>query len=296
VEKLNQQKEAILKKKQQEQEAEMTRGMTKEEAAKLMARHRDEMAQLEGTIAKEQARQTDAMKERLALRKERNKAQMGAKVARQIQMAEVNKRKEQQKKLADELCCLSNTGTHVDTVAHEKALSKANHMKRIMFKGAFSQKPEVNRRVEERTIALNKRLGGVDPLAAVQQEVAGIKRLDSLASSGEALPSNRMQSSVRESVEHELRRMLSEQTIMLSDDGTFKAPSHLTFKELQDHINVLEEAYTDIAAIVRTNTLESSSAMQTTSVKGSLKGSRNNSNINTQLSSTQGRPSRKNRK
>jgi len=82
-------------------------------------------------------------------------------------MAAIHKRKAQQRAAAEALSGFDDANTAESKEALAKCLSKAGHMKRLVFKGGFSQQPEQRRRVVERTLDLEKRLGGEDPLAAI---------------------------------------------------------------------------------------------------------------------------------
>ena len=234
------QKEAILKQKQGEQAQELTRGMSQEEAAKIMARHKEDMARLETTLAGEQGRQADAMRERIKARREKNKEAASQKIQRQIKMAAVAKRKAEQRAVAIEVGGLEETDEASGSkAALEKCMSKVGHMTRVIFKGGFSSQPEQRRRVVERTLMLQKRLNGADPLAAILQEVAAMQAGHSDSGHGHRGSLARSRTA-REST-------ASAGTVLLSEAG-FPVPEQLTFKELQEHIGRLEQGYTDVAA------------------------------------------------
>lgn len=82
-------------------------------------------------------------------------------------MAAVHKLKAQQRAAAEALSGFDDVQAVESKEALAKCLSKAGHMKRLVFKGGFSHQPEQRRRVVERTLVLEKRLGGEDPLAAI---------------------------------------------------------------------------------------------------------------------------------
>ena len=115
-----------------------------------------------------------------------------------------------------------------------KCLSKAGHMKRLVFKGGFSQQPEQRRRVVERTLDLEKRLGGEDPLAAILDGVD----IPELQSASGPYPSAR-------------QSVLSDDTIVLTEYSNLPARDRVTFKELLDHVERVERDYAELAGTAK---------------------------------------------
>ena len=107
------------------------------------------------------------MRERVA---SRNKDTAHVRVQRQIRMAEVQKRKAAQKVVVSGL---EDDSAVQSKAALAKCMSKAHHMKRIIFKGSFSKAPDQRRKIVERNLALAKRLDNKDPLASVLGDADG---------------------------------------------------------------------------------------------------------------------------
>jgi len=136
--------------------------LSKEEAEKLMKKHRANVAALEGTLAEEQKRQMAAMRERVTAR---HKDSASQRVQRQIKMAAVQKSKAKQRAAASVVIGLEDEADVARQAALAKCVSKVSHLKRVIYKSAFSQTPDLPRRIAERNLDLAKRLDGHDPLA-----------------------------------------------------------------------------------------------------------------------------------
>lgn len=228
------QKEAILKQKQLDQEREMTQGLSKEEAAKLMERHKEALDRLEGVLAAEQERQMAAMRGKLA---RRNQGNAKLKVQRQIKMAAVNKRKAEQKAAAEQAAGLE---TKEQELAAQEALakcqSKCNRLRRVVFKGGWSRPPELKRRVVERTLALERRLGGAgDPLSLVLYKPGEDKLNQELGATGklslQSLPLS--------------RGGLNDSSLRSQDAD--KQVKTMTLKELREHVDKAEQRYQQLS-------------------------------------------------
>jgi hypothetical protein len=170
-----------------------------------------------------------AMRARLA---NRNKDAAAQRVQRQIKMAAVQKRKAQYRASAEALSGFDDEHAVESKEALAKCLSKAGHMKRLIFKGGFSQQPEQRRRVVERTLELKKRLGGEDPLAAV---LNGLD-LDEYRSSRDDGPQASARLTARQS-------QVSDDTIVLTEYSNMPVRNSVTFKELFDHVERIERDY-----------------------------------------------------
>ena len=190
----------------------------------------------------------------------RNKDAAAQRVQRQIKMAAVHKRKAQQRAAAEALSGFDDANAAESKEALEKCLSKAGHMKRLVFKGGFSQQPEQRRRVVERTLDLEKRLGGEDPLAAILDGV-DIPELQSVSGP---------QPSARQS-------MLSDDTIVLTEYSNMPTRDKVTFKELLDHVERVERDYTELAGAAKDSVggLASSKQTSMTQARGSRARRRN---------------------
>jgi hypothetical protein len=119
-----------------EHEKELARVSTKEEATQLMDKHRDDLLRLDDTLANEQKRQMEAMRERLSVRNNANATQ---RIQRQIRMAEVQKRKAEQQ-AATVFLGVEEEKIHSKEDL-DKCLSKVTHMRKVIFKGGFSKTP-----------------------------------------------------------------------------------------------------------------------------------------------------------
>lgn len=118
-----------------------------------------------------------------------------------------------------------------------KCLSKVGHMKRIIFKGAFSKAPEQRRRVVERNLTLQKRLDGKDPLASVLESLEG-NELGSASGLGPSAYGQGRRSS-----------LLSDDTFgdLTEYSGAGHVPDEVTYKELFDRIERIERDYHEMA-------------------------------------------------
>jgi len=97
-------------------------------------------------------------------------------------------------------------------------VSKVSHLKRVIYKSAFSQTPDLPRRIAERNLDLAKRLDGHDPLAFlldVEEPSLDAAELEQLHSARQSA--------------------ISDDTIVLTE---LSAPprEQITYKELLDHV------------------------------------------------------------
>lgn len=172
-------------------------------------------------------------------------------------MAAVQKRKAQYRASAEALSGFDDEHAVESKEALAKCLSKAGHMKRLIFKGGFSQQPEQRRRVVERTLELEKRLGGEDPLAAV---LDGLD-LDEYRSSRGDGPQASARLTARQS-------QVSDDTIVLTEHSNMPVRNSVTFKELFDHVERIERDYQEVAG----STKETKPGVAASSSKGAQGG------------------------
>lgn len=172
-------------------------------------------------------------------------------------MAAVQKRKAQYRASAEALSGFDDERAVESKEALAKCLSKANHLTTkhygLIFKGGFSQQPEQRRRVVERTLELEKRLGGEDPLAAV---LDGLD-LDEYRSSRDDGPQASARLTARQS-------QVSDDTIVLTEHSNMPVRNSVTFKELFDHVERIERDYQEVSG----STKETKPGLAASSSKG----------------------------
>lgn len=122
-----------------------------------------------------------------------------------------------------------------------KCQSKAGRLKKVIYKGAWSQPPEQRRKVVEKTLLLEKRLKGADPLAAIMKEMEGRQAEFADIEKSDPSRSNKL---LRQST------LVSDDTIALSE-SSFIAPEKITFVDIEAHIERLEKGYLNVAAVVQ---------------------------------------------
>jgi hypothetical protein len=142
-------------------------------------------------------------------------------------MAAVQKSKAKQRAAASAVLGLEEEEDVARKAAIAKCVSKVGHLKRVIFKSAFSKVPHQPRRVVERQLELAKRLDGHDPLAALQVAGEGPGDEEELDHAASARPS-----------------AISDDTIMLSEWSTAEDK---TYKDLLDHVRKIERDYEDLA-------------------------------------------------
>jgi len=92
---ITEQKNIAMAKKLEEQQKEILKNMNQKDVDAMLERHKEQLKSLEAQLAGEQTRQLNQLKERL---KTRNEANARNKVLRDIRMAEIQKKKEEDKR------------------------------------------------------------------------------------------------------------------------------------------------------------------------------------------------------
>ena len=140
-------------------------------------------------------------------------------------MAAVQKSKARQRAAASVVIGLEDEADVARQAALAKCVSKVSHLKRVIYKSAFSQTPDLPRRIAERNLDLAKRLDGHDPLAFLLD----VKEPSLDAAELEQLHSARQSA-------------MSDDTIVLTE---LSAPprEQITYKELLDHVEKMREDY-----------------------------------------------------
>ncbi|CDW71824.1 gcc2 and gcc3 domain-containing protein [Stylonychia lemnae] len=224
------QKNAIISKKLNEQKAELLREVNKDEISKLLQQHKRDIANLETALQKEQERQMTNMRKNVG---ERLKDQETGKIKREIKMAQLIKDKSARQK---EMLNVSMASSQVK-FGSNRAETKEEQMKKNIEKIKYMQQ------TVDKKVYFGGKLFVKDHQVKKMELIKKLLKKDDLSSIQQSLleqQSNMIQSVAR------LQSQFSDDSL-LQDSVSSYATGNLTFKELIDHVNKIEDNYQEIS-------------------------------------------------